>query len=346
MLFAKKSKNFCVEVGEQATLVARFIQTEEDRIIEELKEFQTSDTAGLADWIKASEGKGATGFAHAICGIYPAKRIVRRQPVDQKKVKEPTYFNELYTQQFRIEPDKYAIQVLSHSDGSPCDLTKGNQKEAFFCGLPIDDINESQDKFLERGIYPERLEIGTVAALGGLINYLKFKQSKTPVLVLEMGNEGTQSYIVSTDGVDISRSIPNGISSMIPVVQKELGLKDQDSAMKLFYSNTFDFTSMGGTLVKKLHKELQSLIGFYEVQTGQSIGYVFCTQLPGNLRWLSATMAGALGVPQLKIDMMPWLESLHVKLGEGASSTSFDEGWMGLFSLMVSHENAVATQKK
>ena len=140
------------------------------------------------------------------------------------------------------------------------------------------------------------------------MNYLNFKQSKSPVLVLEMGAEVTQSYIVSPDGVDISRAIPTGIAAMIPVVQKELGLKDQESAMKLFYSNTFDFTSMGGTLVKKLVKELQSLIGFYEVQTGQSIGQVFCTQLPPNLKWLGATMAGALGVPQLKIDVLPWLE--------------------------------------
>jgi hypothetical protein len=261
-------------------------------------------------------------------------------------VKEPTYFNEVYTQQFRIEPDKYSIRVLNHSDGSPYDLIKASQKEAIFCGLPVEDVNAAQDRFLEYGVYPERLELGTLATLGGVVNYLKFKQSKSPVLILEMGSETTHSYIVSTDGVDISRSVASGIASMIPVVQKELGLKDQESAMKLFYSNTFDFTSMGGTLVKKLVKELQSLIGFYEVQTGQSIGHVFCSQLPGALRWISVTMASSLGVPQLKIDTVPWLESLHIKLGESVNPNPPDESWMGLFSLIATHENAVALQKK
>ena len=346
MLFANKSKSFCVEVGEQATLVARYVQSDEDCVVEELKEFATTDTAGLVEWLKTSEGKGPTGFAHSICGIYPAKRIIRRQALDIKRVKEPTYFNEVYTQQFRIEPDKYSIRVLNHADGSPYDLIKASQKEAIFCGLPVDDINTTQDRFLECGIYPERLELGTLATLGGMANYLKFKQSKSPVLVLEMGSEATQSYIVSPDGVDISRSIASGIASMIPVVQKELGLKDQDSAMKLFYSNTFDFTSMGGTLVKKLVKELQSLVGFYEVQTGQSIGHVFCTQLPGTLRWIGVTMASALGVPQLKVDTAPWLESLHIKLGERVNPNPPDESWMGLFSLIAAHENAVAVQKK
>ena len=346
MFFAKKAKRFCVDMGEQTTLAARFVESEGSLLIEEAREFPAKDVDGLIEWVKSSDGKGATGLAPSTCGIYPAKRIIRRQTLDLKRVKEATYFNEIYTQQFRIEPDKYSLKVLNPGDGSPYDTIKATQKEAIFCGLPVDDISEIQDTLLSYGIYPERLELGTLATLGGLVSYLKFKQSKSPVLVLEMGDESTQSYIVSADGVDISRSIASGVASMIPVVQKELGLKDQESAMKLFYSNTFDFTSMGGTLVKKLIKELQSLIGFYEVQTGQSIGQVLCTQLPANLGWIAATMATALGVPQLSVEMMPWLGSLNIKLGERVTPNPPDQGWMGLFSLIASYENAIAVEKK
>jgi len=127
---------------------------------------------------------------------------------------------------------------------------------------------------------------------------------------------------------------------MIPVVQKELGLKDEESARKLFYSNTFDFTSMGGTLIKKLLKELQSLIGFYEVNTGQSIGSVLCTQLPANLGWLSTTMAGALGVGTFKLELLPWLESHGIKLADGVTLTPPDDRWFGLFALATSYQNA------
>ena len=346
MFFASKSKSFCVEIGEQATLVARLARSDESIIVEEIKEFSLGDVAGLGEWIKTTEGKGATGYIHATCGIYPTKRIVRRQTLDLKRVKEPTYFNEIYTQQFRIEPDKYAIKILNYNDGSDYDVIKAGQKEVIFCALPMDEINGTQDNLLGSGIYPERLELGTLATLGGLINYLKFKRSKSPVLVLEMGDEMTQSYIVSADGVDLSRTISSGVAAMIPVVQKELGLKDQESAMKLFYSNTFDFTSMGGALVKKLLKELQSSIGFYEVQTGQSIGQVFCTQLPANFSWLGATMAGALGVPQLRLDLIPWLESLQITLAESVVPNPPDDRWVGLFSLIASYDHAVPDEKK
>ena len=346
MFFATKSKGFCVELGEHATLIARLSQAEAPFLVEELKELPASDLGALSEWVKGTEGKSSTGYAHATCGIYPAKRLVRRQTLDLKRVKEPAYFNEIYTQQFRIEPDKYTIKALNFTDGSDYDTIKATQKEALFCGLQSDEIISTQDMLLEHGIYPERLELGTLATLGGMVNYLKFKQSKSPLLILEMGDELTQSFIVNADGVDISRPIPSGIAAMIPVVQKELGLKDEESAKKLFYSNTFDFTSMGGALVKKLLKELQSSIGFYEVQTGQSIGNVFCTQLPANLGWLGTTMAGALGVPQLKIDMLTWLESLGIKLAPSVTPNPPDERWAGLFSLIASYENAVPDEKK
>jgi hypothetical protein len=345
MLFAKKSKGFCVEIGDHSTLIARLSQPDAPLVIEELKELPSNDEEALVAWTKLTDGKGATGYAHATCGIYPAKRIVRRHTVDLKRTKDPTYFTEVYTQQFRIEPDKYTMRVLNPEDGSDYDQTK-NHKEALFCGLPADEVIAFQDKLLSQGVYPEKLELGTLATLGGLISYLQFKQTKTPVLLLEIGEETTHSFILSSEGVDISRPIPNGIAAMIPVVQKELGLKDEESAKKLFYSNTFDFTSMGSVLVKKLLKELQSSIGFYEVQTGQSIGHVFCTQLPASLAWLGTTMANSLGVPPLKIEMLPWLESQNIKLSDGVTLGPSEERWFGLFSLLASHQNAVPDEKK
>jgi len=346
MFFSTNSKGFCVELGEHTTLVARLAQMQAPFVVEELKEFPVSDLNAVSEWIKGVEGKGSTGYAHSTCGIYPAKRLVRRQTLDLKRVKEPAYINEICTQQFRIEADKYMIRVLNHGDGGEYDQTKANQKEVIISGLPVEEINNCQDKLLEQGIYPERLELGTLATLGGLVNYLKFKQSKSPLLVLEMGEEATQSFIVSADGVDISRPIPSGVAAMIPVVQKELGLKDEESAKTLFYSNTFDFTSMGGALTKKLLKELQSSIGFYEVQTGQSIGNVYCSQLPGTLAWLGASIAGSLGVSQLKIDMLPWLDSLGIKLAGGIAPEPFDERWVGLFSLIASYDHVVSDEKK
>jgi len=345
MFFASKAKAFCVEFGEQAVLLAKLSQDEAPLVVEELKDFALSDKDGLTSYLTGMQGKGPTGYAHSICGIYPEKRVVRRQQVDPKRLKDAAYFNELLSSQLRIEGDKYTLRLLSTDIGEEFDGSKPSkapQKDAVICGLPTEEINRLQDGMLEFGIYPERLELGTVATLGALSSYLRFKQIKAPVLYLEMGADTTQSFIVGPDGLDVSRPIASGIAAMVPVVQKELGLKDEESARKLFYSNTFDFTSMGGTLTKKLLKELQSSIGFYEVQTGQSIGTVLVSQLPPSLGWLSSTIASTLGVGLLKLELRPWLESLGITLGEGAKLTAPEERWLSLFALIANHTYAVA----
>ena len=127
---------------------------------------------------------------------------------------------------------------------------------------------------------------------------------------------------------------------MIPVVQKELGLKDEESAKKLFYSNTFDFTGMASALIKKLVKELQSSIGFYEVQTGQSIGQVLCMQVPPKMTWIDGAIAGMLGVAEFKPDLSPWLQARGITISEEAAVAGRDLRWLGLLGLIVQYNNA------
>ena len=192
------------------------------------------------------------------------------------------------------------------------------------------------------------MELGSVAMLGGVVDYLTHVKSKTPTLVLEIGTDATQSFIVTAHGVEASRPIPQGLDAMIPIVQKELGLKDEESARKLFYSNTFDFTGMGPLLIRKLLKELQSSIGFYEVQTGQSVGQLLSMQLSPKLGWLDTAIAGALGVTSLKLDATAWLQSRRITLAEPIARAAHDSRWFGLFAMMTQYNvhAAVPEEKK
>lgn len=353
MLFSAKPKGFYVEQNDHAIMLARTSSVETPLVVEEVRECPPGDPAALAEAIKQLQPKkSSSGYMHACCGVYTGKRFLRKVTVDPKKLKEPTYFAEILTQQFRIEPDKAVTVVLNAPDGTDYDVAKGaQQKEALFAGMPSEEIITTQDALLASGIYPERLEIGTVSTLGGLVNYLNFTKNKTPVLVLEVSTETTNSFIVSGAGIEATRPIPQGLESMIPVVQKELGLKDEESARKLFYSNTFDFTGMGPLLIRKLLKELQSSIGFYEVQTGQSVGLLLSTILPAKLGWLDGTIAKELGISPLKLELAPWLETLEISVSDAAKA-ALDPRWFGLLALMARHEtanpaaNAVAAEKK
>ena len=343
MLFSQKTKGFFVELNDQAIMLARTSAPTPPFTIEEMQECPANDPAALEEALKVIQPKkGPSGFLHSVVGVYPAKRLVRRHALELKRLKETGYFPEVFSQQFRVEQDKYAIVILNANDGTDYDLNKAANKDVLFCGVPNDDIVAIQEALLSAAIYPERLELGTVSMLGGVVDCLNFTKSKIPTLVLEIGAESTHSFIVSSGGVEASRPIPQGLDAMVPIVQKELGLKDEESAKKLFYSNTFDFTGMGPLLTKRLLKELQSSIGFYEVQTGQSVGQVLTTQLSPKLAWLGDAIAGVLGVNSLKLEPIPWLQMRQIGLPETFVKYAQDIRWFGLLSLMANYHPAAS----
>ena len=350
MFFSSKTKGYFVEQTDHSIMLARTSSGVAPMVVEELRQCPAGDAEALSEALHAIQPKAnPSGYLHACCAVYPLKRLVRRATLELKRLKEPSYFPELFSSQFRIDPDKYTIHVINGVDGIDYDVVKAVHKDVLFCGLPSDDIVAVQDSLLAEGFFPEQLELGTVSTLGALVDYFAFTKSKTPTLVLEIGTDSTHSFIVSSSGVEASRPIPQGLDAMVPIVQKELGLKDEESAKKLFYSNTFDFTGMGPLLVKKLLKELQSSIGFYEVQTGQSVGQILCTTLPTKLTWLDAAIASALGVGTTKLELIPWLQSRQVTLTDAVATRGVDGRWLGLLSLMANkppQSHAVPAEKK
>ena len=161
-----------------------------------------------------------------------------RAAVDLKRVKDPASFRRGGGPAcFRIEPDKFAIAVAwQWNDGLGLRGHESHAEGGFVLRpAPRRTSRRWQEcRLLAGGIYPERIELSSVATLGALADYLAFKKSKTPTLVLEIGGDTTYTYIVTSAGVEAARPILQGLDSMIPVVQKELNLKDEESAKRLF----------------------------------------------------------------------------------------------------------------
>src|SRR5471030_1054118 len=141
MFFSTKIKGYFIELSDYGCMLARTSSATAPFVVEAVEECPVNDEAALAEALKRLQTKKSpSGYLHATCGFYPMKRLVRRAPVDLKRVKDPAYFGEVVAAQFRVEPEKYAIAVLQTSDGTDYEVTKATQKEALFCGLPSEDI--------------------------------------------------------------------------------------------------------------------------------------------------------------------------------------------------------------
>jgi len=334
----QKTKGLFVDISEFSILAARTSGFDTPMVIEELAECPLSSDHSPED-IRAFleqlvDYKGSRYFISR-AGVYPEGRFVRFYEAESAgKAKDMAFLSEVLKSDFSINPDQNSVAILDARDGSDFDPASSLSKRLLFCGAPAASFLSEQRQLLECGIYPERLELSTVTTLGGVSDFARFNEMMSPILCVELTSKTANIFIINQGQVDVARPVSFGLDSLYSLLQRELGLKDEASARKLFFSNTFDFAEMGPKLLRRMTKELQASTGFYEVQTGQTIDKVFISVLPKNLDWVSKTVSDSLGLEIMQPNLEKWLESLKIKLAEGVDVSNLGSRWMGLFSLM------------
>ncbi len=333
-----KTKGLFIEYSEFSVLAARTSGYKLPMVVEELAEFDLKDGPNPEDLRAFLEGlvdfKKAAYFVSR-CGVYPDGRYVRLHEAESpQKLKDPEALAEKLKEEYEIVSETHNVAILDPSNGADFDFEKSKSKRVLLCGAKRKAFDEAQDTLLEGGIFPERMELSSITTLGGLVDYSRFSDINVPILFLELTANQSNISVLNGGAIDVARPVPFGLDSIYPLLQAELGLKDAESARKLFFSNTFDFAEMGPKLLRRILKELQATAGLYEVETGQTIGYVFLSVLPRNLSWIAKTVSDVLGLEILQPSLGGWLESLQIEIGDGVELLNRGNRWLGLFSLM------------
>ncbi|HNX04974.1 MAG TPA: hypothetical protein PKI32_05705 [Opitutales bacterium] len=343
-MLSSKTRGVFVEVSRYRLTVAITSQGQSHRTVERLAEISAeSGREKIREFILSTFGNSKVRYVNARTAAYPPSRFTYRHSADTPaRLKEQGYFEEVISGQLGVDIATNSVSIVNACDGTTFDMNRSLsvQRELLICGAPTAELKSIQDDILAYGIYPESLEIGSLSMMGAIMNHSRFSGLKRPVLMLEAAPAQTSLYIVSPDKVDLCRTIPVGLDSMLPALAGELGMKDEQSARSMLYSNTFDFTEMGPALLSRLLKEIKASTGFYEVQTGQTIGSVFLHLLPPGLEWVRQSMSKALAMDSLRIDLASWLDSRGVKLAEGVRIDGAWERYVGVLSLVIEHERA------
>lgn len=125
---------------------------------------------------------------------------------------------------------------------------------------------------------------------------------------------------------------------MLPQIKSELGLADEAVARKILWANTFDFTEMAPVLLRKLVKEIQASVGFYEVQTGYATGQIFLPDLPTRFGWINAHLSHVLSLDSMQIDFDSWPAKIDVALADAAADAGLDNLCWSLLAQVGSYE--------
>jgi len=336
-MLRKKTEELFVEIKEYSILAAKALSYGSETVLMSAVECPAGDFASIKKFLHDFFGNGKGKYVKAYCNVNPISRFIRKTTLDSAmKTKDPTFINEILREDFNIDKERFEVKILNGVTGSELNPENNRSRDIVFCGALKEELEKCQDALLQLGIYPERMELGGMAMLGGFM--ADTTEIEVPTIILEMNGDNSQVFILYQKRFDLVRTIPYGVDDIIPLIQKELTLSDEASARKLLFSNTFDFTEKGPVLLDELFKELQALVDYYEVQTGQSVKGLFLGSLPGNLDWISRSLSQSIGLDQLKISYPRWLESRNIAIDQNVNVSSLDNRWFSLFSL-INYDN-------
>ncbi len=336
MISAKKN-NFIVEFRPSAIRAARISSETAPTVVEEVIEIDLLKDESPASSIREFAKAKSNSYMNASCVVYPEGRLVRQVMLDAQRGKEVDFVVDYLRKSAGVDPELFSAYCLSASDGGEIELRDYNKKDILVCGAAKSEISGVQAALVENGVYPRRLELGTLGTIGALKDALGSDASRSPVLFLEIDRSSTNAVIVGPKGVEMARRIDCGAIHIAQALKEEMSLKDDAAAEKILQSRDFDLGPIAPKLLRKLLRELQSSIGFFEVQTGSSVSELYCLKDGRFLPWLESSISDLLNLSALRLDLGAWLEGKSVTFASEEVREQVDNTWIGLFSLVLEY---------
>lgn len=317
--------------------VARLLVGRGEYVLDAIEECPQGDINDIRIFLNSFYTGSRFGqYIPAFTAVNPPGRFMHKVSLDVPvKAKNPAFLPQVLKDDFGVKVENAVWKVLNGTDGLEFDAEEVLQRNLLVCGSDKEGLLSSQRFLVQAGVYPRSMEIGNLSVLVGLMDF--FMSKPVPVITLELCEDHVFISVFNKKQIEIVRSIPFGIKSILAEIQCELSLKDESSARKLLLSHTFDFTEKGKGFLEKIVRELQASIDYYEVKTGQRVGAFYMHSLPQSMDWVGKTLSDALGLQMQLTDYATWLEGCGVTLGPDVKPSQLDSRVFNILSLVSSY---------
>ncbi|MGF1530326.1 MAG: hypothetical protein ACFCU4_03085 [Puniceicoccaceae bacterium] len=308
-------KKLFVEARAKELLVAVADRLDPPLTIESVVRVDAENEDAAALEIKSLAELKSGSYAFANVGIYPDGGFIRPHTVDSLgRAKAANFVDKTLSEALSIVPEDKLTAVLNPLTGALFDPSGTPSKTLLFVGGREESIRQKQRQLSGMAIFPERLELTNLAALGLAVKNLRIQNREGPELVVNFGESETQTWVISEVGIQAFRLIKKGYADLYPIVQRELGLRDTASAEHMLKTKAFDVKSIGTLLTQEMINEFLTMIGFYEVQFGQTITRLTPIGIEANFSWIGEAVASGLGMEVLGNDLADSIQSHGVTL--------------------------------
>ena len=301
--------------------------------VDALADLAPRDDEGIARWLAANIPERGTGYLAAYCGFHPPERVLLRENVNTRRLAEPDYLPGLLAEQAHLPSTKdWFICALHPVEGEVFTVHHAVPRAGLLLGLPLAGVRELQQRLRKHRLRPERLEVGTIALLGALTQHMRQIAYPHAVVACELGQTQTRIYLLGKDGVHTPAALPHGLLSIEESAMKELNAPDVATARRALEAPTEELRGHGRRLVRAVTRHLKPAIDYFEMQTGQPIGALFCAHLPARLAWIEEALCAAVDLEFLAPKVETWLPTVGLQLAPDTAVP--DRSWFQALSLV------------
>jgi len=330
MRFNRPEKGIAIEINPRHFVVAEVTGWDQQPLaVQEIREFARTDVEGLRQWLRDRNDRA---FVPALVSFYPRGRILARDTIPLRRLAEPAYLIETLKTTFAIEdPSTWHAHLLHPADGT--DLPPdGPPRPVLFSLHPHSETRETQQFLLDLKLMPMRLELGTLPLIATVDRFNQARQETRATVLIELEDQRTNVFILGKEGVQTPTPLAVGLNSILQAAQKELNLPDTAAAAELLRQGPAGFGERVTRVMRPLGRELRSIIGSFELTTGQRIGEAHVSFLDSQHAWLTGPLADAIGIEPLALDCASWPGTVGLSLREGLQ---LRPEWLGLMSILV-----------
>jgi hypothetical protein len=301
--------------------------------VDAFAELTPGDDEALARWLGETFPDRRPGYMPAYCGFHPVERVLLRETINSRRLVEPNYLRQLLAESAKLTAlNDWQLCALHPSEGEQFTSATPSRPGLLF-GLPRSTVRESQQRLCKAGLLPRRLEIGSVALLGALMRYIRETSYAHATVVCEIGLGQTRLYFLGKDGVHTPATLPHGLLSIMEATMKELGAPGIGTARDALFAPTDELRGHSRRLVRMLTRHLKPAVDYFEMQTGQPIGALFCAHLPAKLGWLEEALCTAIDLEFQVPDFKLWLPAIGLEIEPGTETPP--RSWFQPLSLLA-----------
>lgn len=342
-----------VEFNPYQILVARVARPWHGPVqLEATGEFDRDDIEGLQNWIEHNDDQ--RNSRTVLCGLVPRQGFVLRENLLPRRLEEPEYLAAVVQEQqkgsfltstpFKVSnAEVWTLRALDALNGTRM-AADDSPRPALICGIANEEIHEVQQRLLDHGLAPRRIEPGLLSLFGAVYGTMEQRGDGRAVVVIVMHESVTTVYILGKQGVYAPNPVLHGFESIVELARKELGEQDDANVRNQLKNAGRELLRHAAKLVWRIGRDLKPVVDAYEMETGQPAEEVLCAYLPPALNWIADPLARVAGRAPFAIDCETWMPTAGLQGVPRAHGLG--RHWLGALGLVANLPDESAKKSK